>query len=376
MTLLLLICSNGLIDAERVVCSFSSAAINRPGENSFKLADIPLSLCTHVVYDYYFSFKLLSNHSELDAMDNGLQKFADLKRNKTDLKLLMRLPGPIFLEEAGKILIANILWFVDSMNVDGVELLWVGGNEEELYSFVEKLRSSFVAAGHPSKEVNFLAQIDQRVFDHARLCRLVDYVHLFVTGERLPMYRAYSSTPTAKTTLDVGDVNYERALDHYIEASCPANKIVLATVLAAQIYTLGIVENRDPPKELSTLCILTSGMCLCGYMKICPSFKENGWTFGWDDTEGLAPHAMQGNLWVAYENEASVGRKGEIARIKQLAGVYVFSLEMDDYRGKCGSGLYPLTMALSRSFRGTAIDEEATQIDLPINDDQNGYDRN
>uniref|UniRef100_A0A182SGC1 GH18 domain-containing protein n=1 Tax=Anopheles maculatus TaxID=74869 RepID=A0A182SGC1_9DIPT len=371
-TLLLLICSNGLINAERVVCSYSSSAVKRPGEYSFQLSDIPLSLCTHVVYDHfdidYYTYEFLAKDLEFDVWDNGLQKFADLKRNKTDLKLLISIRSPILLRVAGeaiarKTFIANVLSYVEWMKVDGVELFWSGSDEEVLYSLIEELRSSFVAAGHPSTEVNILAQIDQPVVDHARLCRLADYVHLLVTGERRPIYRGNSLTPTVNTTLDVGEhknVSFERALDHYIEASCPAEKIVLTTLLIAQTYTLGNVENRDPPKELSTFCTLTKGMAFCVYMDMCQKFNESGWTFGWDDAEGLAPHARQGNVWVSYENEASVGRKGEIARSKQLAGVYVLSLELDDYRGKCGSGLFPLIKAISRSFRGTANDEAAT----------------
>ncbi|XP_050079340.1 endochitinase-like [Anopheles maculipalpis] len=367
LTIALLICSIGLINAERVVCSFSSSAADRMDEYSFEIADIPVSLCTHVVYDGlridFYTHELLPGNPPFDVLDNGWQKFSELKRTKPDLKLLISIRTPLMLQVAEdatsrKTFIENVLQHVEWMKLDGVELFWSGGNEEKLYLLIEELKGSFVAAGHPTWEVSVLKQIDQSVVDHARLCRLVDFVHVLGIGERKPKYHDNSSTPTAKTTLDVGkhkNVTLERALEHLIDANCPANKIVLVVILFAQTYTLGNVNTRDRPKELTTFCNITEGNPYCAYVEICQKFNESEWTLGSDDPEGFAPHAIQGNTWVAYENEASIGQKGEIARRKNLAGVYVFSLDLDDYRGKCGN-LYPLTTALSRSFRGTAID--------------------
>uniref|UniRef100_A0A182YJX0 Uncharacterized protein n=1 Tax=Anopheles stephensi TaxID=30069 RepID=A0A182YJX0_ANOST len=361
LTLLLLICSNGLTNAERVVCSFSTHATQRPGEYSFQIADIPVSLCTHLVYDHldidYFTHELIPNNPAYDVLENGWQKFSGLKRTNPDLKLLISVRSPILLEVAEdatsrKTLIGHILQQIEWMKVDGVELMWAGGNEDGLYMLLKELKSSFIAAGHPTWEVSVLVQIEQEVVDYAKLCRLVDFVHLLGIGERKPRYRDNSATPTAKTTLDVGELknaSLERALDHFIETRCPANKIVLIVFLFAQTYTLGNAENGDGPTELNTLCTVTEGMPHCAYVEFCQKLNESEWTLGSDDPEGFAPHAIQGNRWVAYENEASIGRQGEIARRKHLAGVYVFSLDLDDYRGKCGT-LYPLTTALSRSL--------------------------
>ncbi|XP_050079338.1 endochitinase-like [Anopheles maculipalpis] len=355
LTFLLLIGSVGLVNAERFVCYFSSFATQRSGEYKFETADIPVSLCTHVVYDH-FEINFFSKNFRPSKLP--WQKFSELKRIKPDLKLLLSVLEVADDSTSRKTLIGNIIQYVEWMKVDGVELFWSGGNGQMYFTMVQELQSSFVAAGHPTWEVDVLVPIDKAVVDHARLCRLVDFVHVLGIGERKPRYHDNSSTPTAKTTLDVGkhkNVTLERALEHLIDANCPANKIVLVVILFAQTYTLGNVNTRDRPKELTTFCNLTRGSPYCAYVEICQKFNESEWTLGSDDTERFAPHAIQGNTWVAYENEASIGQKGEIARRKNLAGVYVFSLDLDDYRGKCGK-LYPLTTALSSSFRGTTID--------------------
>ena len=51
VVLIVLAASNAFVEAERVVCSFSSSAADRTGEYAIEITDIPISLCTHFVYD-------------------------------------------------------------------------------------------------------------------------------------------------------------------------------------------------------------------------------------------------------------------------------------------------------------------------------------
>ncbi|XP_041766511.1 endochitinase-like [Anopheles merus] len=323
------------------------------------MTDIPVSLCTHVVYDRlaidlyskvtpYFT---LTNPDADEPLDE-FEKFSALKRTNPQLKLIICLRSIFIAQVASepdqrRALIESLIQFMSTYNLDGVELFWADErfkSEESLYQLLEEVKSGFRAAGHPTWEVTILIDIDHRGLDHARLC----------AGERNPKYHNKNTKPSANTLINIdGKTNFtlDGALQYWIDKGCPAQKIVLGVAFIAQVFKLEkpIFRPNFYVKDLRTFCTLTEDRPFCSYIELCRSFNEGDWTMGWDDTAGLAPHAFSSSWWIAYENEASVGRKGEIAREKGLAGVYAVTLDMDDYRGKCGT-VYPLMNSLSGSF--------------------------
>ncbi|KAJ8688659.1 hypothetical protein QAD02_024454 [Eretmocerus hayati] len=58
-----------------------------------------------------------------------------------------------------------------------------------------------------------------------------------------------------------------------------------------------------------------------------------------------------GNQWVGYDDELSVRQKAELAKELNLGGAMVWSIETDDFLGKCGSK-YPLLYASNQVLRG------------------------
>ncbi|KAI4468380.1 chitinase [Holotrichia oblita] len=69
--------------------------------------------------------------------------------------------------------------------------------------------------------------------------------------------------------------------------------------------------------------------------KICENIAQGGWTVVWDD-EQQVPYAYKGNQWVGFDNAKSMTLKTEYAKYYGLGGVMVWSLETDDFNGKCG----------------------------------------
>uniref|UniRef100_A0A6E8V4E1 Glyco_18 domain-containing protein n=1 Tax=Anopheles coluzzii TaxID=1518534 RepID=A0A6E8V4E1_ANOCL len=366
--LTVLAASKVFVEAERVVCSFTSGAVYRRGEYAFQMTDIPVSLCTHVVYDRlaidlyskdtpYFTL----TNPDADEPFDEFEKFSALKRTNPQLKLIICLRSIFIAQVASepdqrRALIERLVQFMSTYNLDGVELFWADErfkSEESLYLLLEEVKSGFRAANYPTWEVTILIDIDHRGLDHARLCRLLDYVHIAGAGERKPKYGNNSTMPSANALFDVDDqtnMTLNDALQYWIDKGCPADKIVLGVVFIAQVFQL---KKPNTVKTPMTYCTVPEDGPFCAYIEMCQKFNESDWTMGWDDTAGLAPHAFQTDYWAAYENEASVGRKGEIAREKGLAGVYAVALDLDDYRGKCGPA-YPLLKSLCGSYRQKA----------------------
>ncbi|XP_053671366.1 endochitinase-like [Anopheles nili] len=359
----------------RVVCSFSSAAANRANEYEFRIEDIPLPLCTHVVYDGMqldvFTLELIPGNPPFDVLENGWEKFSDLKRTDPDVKLLLSIRSPFLARAASTAenrgaLIKSILSYMDWMRLDGIELLWLEESfdssdstdaNESIYTLLEELKRAFETAGHPTWEVIVMLEIERNQIDHERLCKLVDFVHFVAISEQKvidpPGTKEASFTYRLFNIGDRKHLTLDRAVHYWIERKCPANKLVLGVLFPARTYTLPEGVRYGPSREPGRACAQTQEPGLCGYFELCQLLNGTDWTVGWDDVQGIFPRATDTtDQWVAYENEISVGRKGYIARSNGLAGVYGLSIDQDDYRGKCGDA-FPLTKALWRSFLHT-----------------------
>uniref|UniRef100_A0A182QAE1 GH18 domain-containing protein n=1 Tax=Anopheles farauti TaxID=69004 RepID=A0A182QAE1_9DIPT len=353
------------VRTERVVCSFwSSESSSRVGEYTFHIQNIPAGLCTHVAFysiaiDFRSKELLIEKPEHGDAVSDW-QKFLDLKRVNPQIKLLITIQTPLVMrvaavEQHRKKLIKSIVGYVETLNLDGVEIFWRGDFDSGYFLLIEELKSHLVEAGRSACEVTVLVEIDKKTTEHERLCRLADFVHVIGTRERRPEYHGPDQKPIANALYAVAGVQnltLERALQHWIDSKCPANKLTLVTVFMAQGFRLVDENETGEVHELTELSFLRNGSSYCGYIEFCQILKNSEWSIGWDDAEGLAPHATQGDRWVSFENVASIERKGEISRAMGLAGVYGAALETDDYLGKCGT-VYPLIKALRRSFLQT-----------------------
>ena len=88
-----------------------------------------------------------------------------------------------------------------------------------------------------------------------------------------------------------------------------------------------------------------------GYNEVCleAQAKDEPWTLEWDDDYDV-PFMHKGKKWVSYDNEESVHIKAQFAHDENLAGVMVWSVETDDFRGKCGGGKFPLIRSINKAL--------------------------
>ncbi len=73
------------------------------------------------------------------------------------------------------------------------------------------------------------------------------------------------------------------------------------------------------------------------------------WTEEWD-AEHEAPFMHKGLKWVSYDDARSIEAKSRFAVGSGAAGVMVWSIDTDDFRGNCGlrEGRYPLLKTINR----------------------------
>lgn len=83
-----------------------------------------------------------------------------------------------------------------------------------------------------------------------------------------------------------------------------------------------------------------------GYNEICA--LDHSWSHKWSN-EHAVPYVHNSNQWIGYDNVKSIEMKIDFGNSLNLAGVMIWSVETDDFRGKCG-GKYPLLKAINNKL--------------------------
>lgn len=83
-----------------------------------------------------------------------------------------------------------------------------------------------------------------------------------------------------------------------------------------------------------------------GYNEICGLVSS--WNYKWAQDYGV-PFIHNSNQWIGYDNVQSIELKMDLVQTYNLAGAMVWSIETDDFRGKCGEK-YPLLNAINRKL--------------------------
>lgn len=170
------------------------------------------------------------------------------------------------------------------------------------------------------------------------------------TGHNTPLYRhpldeKYEPYFNANDT-----VNY------WLEAGLPKEKLIMGMALYGRGFTLQRAENHglyDTATGGIPQGPYTRQAGIWGYNEICEKFmtEMNQWKIVMDE-HIKAPYAYNGRNWIGYEDVESIYYKAEYARKMDLGGAMVWSLETDDFRGKCHGEKYALLKTIVKTLDG------------------------
>lgn len=79
------------------------------------------------------------------------------------------------------------------------------------------------------------------------------------------------------------------------------------------------------------------------YYEICDRIENHGWTKIVDKTNG--PYAFKDDQWVSYDDPETVDQKGEYVKEHNFAGMAIWDMDRDDFKGSCYGVKSPLTRA-------------------------------
>nr|CAD7263762.1 unnamed protein product [Timema shepardi] len=336
---------------EKVVCYFESWAVYRTGDGAFNIEDIDASLCTHLLY----SFVNLGD-------DDGYNKVNNLKNQGTGIKIMAALGGgsagsatfSTVVNDASKrsAFVDNAVNFLSNYGFDGMDIDWEypasgdGSRSSDKEAFVEtlkELRSKFDKHGYLlSVAVGAGNSFIGSSYDVTGISQSVDFINVMTydfhsgwesyTGENAPLYARSS---------DSYDESVDSCIQGWLSAGAPAEKIIMGMGLFGISYNLVNADDRwigSPANGPGAAGIYTEGEGSLGYMEIC-QYQQDGadhWHIEWDD-ESKVPYGSDGTLWVGYDSPDSLWIKAQYVSDKGLGGAMVWSIDMDDARGTCGT---------------------------------------
>ncbi|XP_053671246.1 endochitinase-like [Anopheles nili] len=388
--LLIVIVGQVVVASSRVICYYTNWSQTRANEYSYQLEDIPGHLCTHVAYSFLgvdaATSELVSLKPEFDVAQDGFGRFRDLKQRFPNLKLIVSVGGwthggENFSQMASSRdsrlkFVASVVTFMERYRLDGFEIVWLwpgaperGGrpqDKDNFYYLVDELKQASQRTARPW-EVSIQVPIDRARltvgYQQEWLCQAADYVHLAGYDLRGPWTGQVDVHSILKRRLlDVDyfyTFNIADGVESWLSKGCTADQIVLGLPVYARTYTLQHPTNTRPGSKASgpgEMGAITNDPGLWAYFELCEKLNQTGWTQEWDKT-AASPYAYRGDQWVGFENELSLEEKSRWATAKGLAGVYVYTLDLDDYRGKCGQ-TYPLLNSLSKIMQNNTDAEE------------------
>jgi len=360
-----------------VVCYFGSWAVYRNGDGHFDVEQIDAKLCTHAVY----SFAGLSPSNQITALDpwndlpsgkGAYTRFTGLTKTNPNLKTLLSIGGynegstkysnMAASADTRKTFIDSVVPYLKQYGFNGLDLDWEypaqrGGRPEDKDNFallVQELRAEFdkngllltaaIGAGTP---------IIDAAYDIPKLSQNLDYIHV-MNFDYHGTWEAFTgiNAPLNAKTGDDKSLTVVGTVQHLLDLGAAKEKIVLGIPTYGHSYTLSDNSKHnvyDPSSGAGLPGPYTQTPGTLGYNEICEEKAQTGWTEVYDDTYA-AWYRYKDNSWMSYDDTESVDAKIKYVLDKGLAGAMVWSLETEDFHGKCNKGANPLLNAINKGL--------------------------
>ncbi|XP_020296290.1 chitinase-3-like protein 1 isoform X1 [Pseudomyrmex gracilis] len=369
---------------KKIVCYFGSWSVYRPPGGKFDISYIEPNLCTHLIY----SFVGITTEGDVRVLDswqdlpdnygkNGFGRFNKLREQSPETKTLIAIGGWNEGSARYSEVVANptirakfvrsVLDFVKKYNFDGFDVDWEypnqrGGKPEDVQNYIsllKELRTEFdkhglilsaaVAAAETSASLSYdIAAISK----HLHFINVMSYDFHGAwekeTGHNAPLYARKSETGHDLK------LNVDAAVHYWLESGCPPEKLILGVPFYGRTFTLADKNQNSlgaPSAGPGVAGPYTREGGMLGYNEICEFLKQGGWTI-MRHKEHRVPYAYKDNQWVGYDDKTSLKEKTDYIKKLNLGGAMLWSIETDDFFGKCGEK-YPLLKTLNAELRGS-----------------------
>jgi len=184
----------------------------------------------------------------------------------------------------------------------------------------------------------------ETAYDIPRISAALDYIHL-MTYDLHGGWDGYVGHHS-QFNIHPNDPNTSagtfKAIKYWLDGGLSASKLVFGMPAYGRGFTL---DNPGPDSIGTTATIGMQGPDTkedgyMAYFEICEKIN-NGWTEGYSE-EMKSAFAYGDGQWIGYENRQSLQHRCDYINQQNFAGVMFWDTSLDDVKGNCGQGTYPL----------------------------------
>ncbi|KYM85390.1 Chitotriosidase-1 [Atta colombica] len=378
------------IAERRIVCYYTNWSVYRPGTAKFSPQNINPYLCTHLIY----AFGGFTKENALKPFDKyqdiekgGYAKFTGLKTYNKNLKTMLAIGGwnegssrfsPMVADSARRReFVKNAIKFLRQNHFDGLDLDWEypafrdGGkprDKDNYADLVQELREEFERESSKTGRSRLLlsmampagAEYIDKGYDVPRLNEYLDFINLLSYDYHSAYEPAVNHHSPLYPLEEDNEYNYDAELTidytitHLLEKGASADKVVLGIPTYGRSYTLfnqDATELGSPADGPGTEGEATREKGYLAYYEICESIADSDeWEVVQPNPKAMGPYAFKDNQWVGYDDEDIVKLKAHYVNEKKLGGIMFWSIDNDDFRGKCHGRPYPLIEAAKEAL--------------------------
>jgi chitinase len=276
-----------------------------------------------------------------------------LKEVNPDLKVLLSIGGAaadtgVFSTVASSpekrdAMAKSAIEFFETYGFDGLDVDWEypgGGDIETYVELLSALKTAFEPKGYlVTVAVNSIPG-EVGGYDIAAMSKVLDVINVMTydfhagwgpTAENSPLYGGVNESSWTKENR-----NADAAIRYWLDGGADPQKVAIGIAFYGHTYILSNPSNNGldaPTAGPGEPGEYTDNQGSLGYNEVC-EFHPNGTVVFLEDMK--VPYLYDDNFWIGYDNEESIGYKVRYAQEKNLAGVFIWSIETDDMHGFCG----------------------------------------
>ncbi|XP_054160532.1 probable chitinase 10 [Oppia nitens] len=369
---------------KKLVCYYTNWSQYRPKEGKYLPENIDPNICTHIIFSFgWMKANKLTSFDATDETNNGkkgtYERVVDLKKQNPNLKVLLAVGGWSFGTERFKVMSSNrynrqvfifsAMDYLRQRNFDGLDLDWEfpkgSDDKKNFVDLLKELREAFEAEAKEKRlprliltaAVSAGSDTVRGGYDVPAVAAYIDFLNIMSydfhgkwepkTGHNAPLFALSDETDWRKQLcVEFGVKLWERM-------GAPKDKIVVGLATYGRSFTLTNPANNGmnaPSSGGGKAGEYSKESGFLAFYEICDLLK-NGATYIWDEQQKV-PYLVDGDQWVGFDDERSIRSKLKWILDNDYAGAMVWTVDMDDFHGKCSGRKYPLIGIMGEELLG------------------------